>query len=85
MPVLYRFSVILNAADITDDDADRLYEAGCDDASILVRNSVASLQFDREAPSLEEAIRAAVKDAESAGFAVVRIEIERHEVSARAS
>ena len=37
----YEFSLILSVPDLTDEDADKLYEAGCDDASILTRDGVA--------------------------------------------
>ncbi|MGH9334471.1 MAG: hypothetical protein ACRD21_12055, partial [Vicinamibacteria bacterium] len=43
---------------------DALYEAGCDDAILAFRNGVAYLEFDREAPSLEDAILSAIRDAE---------------------
>jgi hypothetical protein len=43
----YEFSLILSDAEVTDEDADKLYEAGCDDASILTRDGVTRLQLDR--------------------------------------
>ncbi|MGH9322190.1 MAG: helix-turn-helix transcriptional regulator [Vicinamibacteria bacterium] len=55
---------------------DALYEAGCDDAILAFRNGVAYLEFDREAPSLEDAILSAIRDAERADprLGVVRVE-----------
>ena len=76
----YEFSVILTAADVNDEEADKLYEAGCDDGSILSRGDVTMIQFDREARTLDEALSAAIRDVEGAGFEVARVEIERHEV-----
>jgi hypothetical protein len=76
----YEFSLILSAADVADEDADRLYEAGCDDGSILTRDCVTRIQFDREAANLDEALTSAIENVERAGLAVVRVEIERHEV-----
>lgn len=76
----YEFSLVLADAEFNEEAADKLYEAGCDDASILVRNSIARLQFDREASNLDEALASAIQSVEQAGFAVARVEIERHEV-----
>jgi hypothetical protein len=76
----YEFSLVLSATEVTDDDADKLYEAGCDDGSILTREGVTRVQFDREAASLDEALASAIQNVESAGLAVARVEIERHEV-----
>ena len=80
----YEFSLVLATGEVTDQDADRLYEAGCDDGSILTRNGITSIQFDRRAASLEEAIQSAVANVESTGFAVARVEIERSDIAARA-
>jgi hypothetical protein len=76
----YEFSLILTQPEITDDDTDKLYEAGCDDASILTRDRVTRIQFDRHAANLDEALASAIENVERAGFAVARVEIERHEV-----
>ncbi len=76
----YEFSLILSVPDLTDEDADKLYEAGCDDASILTRNGVTRLQFDRQASNLDEALTSAIHSVEQSGLAVARVEIERHEI-----
>jgi hypothetical protein len=76
----YEFSLILSATEVTDEDADKLYEAGCDDGSILTRDGVMRVQFDREASNLDEALASAIQNVERAGLAVARVEIERHEV-----
>ena len=76
----YEFSLILAAADVSDEEADELYEAGCDDGSILSRGDVTMIQFDRDAQTLDAALDAAIRDVESAGFRVARVEIERHEI-----
>jgi hypothetical protein len=76
----YEFSLILSDAEVTDEYADKLYEAGCDDASILTRDGVTHLQFDREAANLDEALASAIQSVERAGFMVSRVEIERDEV-----
>ena len=76
----YEFSLILTAADVSDEEADKLYEAGCADGSILSRGDITMVQFDRDAQTLDAALDAAIRDVEGAGFQVARVEIERHEV-----
>jgi hypothetical protein len=76
----YEFSLILSATEVTDEDADKLYGAGCDDGSILTCGGVTKVQFGREAPNLDEALASAIQNVERAGLAVARVEIERHEV-----
>ena len=76
----YEFSLIVLEAEVTDEDADKLHEAGCDDASILTRDGVTTLQFDRHAANLDEALASAIQSVERAGLAVARVEIERDEV-----
>jgi len=76
----YEFSLVLTGRDVTDEDADKLYAAGCDDASILTRDGVTKLQFDRQAAHLDEALASAIQSVERAGLAVARVEIERDEV-----
>ena len=76
----YEFSLIVLEAEVTDEDADKLYEAGCDDASILSRDGVTRLLFDRHAANLDEALASAIQSVERAGLAVARVEIERDEV-----
>lgn len=73
----YEFDVILRqVSKITDDQADRLFAAGCDDATPASADGIAWLHFDREAQSLEEAIRSAVGNVQSAGFLVGKIELD---------
>jgi hypothetical protein len=76
----YEFSLILTELEVTDEDADKLFEAGCDDASILTRDGVTRLQFDRHATNLDEALSSAIHNVERAGLNVARVEIERHEI-----
>ena len=76
----YEFSIVLSPHEVTDKDADKLYEAGCDDASILTRDGVTRVQFDRHAASLDEALASAIQDVERSGLGVARVEIERHEL-----
>jgi hypothetical protein len=53
---------------------DALFEAGCDDALVGVLGGEIFLDFDREAPSFDEAVNSAVKNVERAGGKVVKIE-----------
>lgn len=57
----YEFALKLNR-EVTDDEIDALYEAGCDDAGIETGTLGAVAYFSREAPSLAEAIASAVRD-----------------------
>jgi hypothetical protein len=56
--------------------ADALYEAGCDDGTPGTCNGVFSIDFHREADSLESALRLAIANVKSAGYDVARVEIE---------
>jgi hypothetical protein len=72
----YTFSLVLSGpSELTEDIANALFEAGCDDAGVGSCEGVLSVDFDREAESLGDAIGSAVKDVERAGFAVARIEV----------
>ena len=77
----YEFTLILEGAlDLTEDIADELFEAGCDDGTPGICNGVFSIDFHREANSLEEAIRSAITNVKSAGYEVGRVEIEAETV-----
>jgi hypothetical protein len=72
----HEFTVILaGISEITDDAANALYEAGCDDGSPGSCDGVVSVDFHRDAPTLESAIQSAVADIRKAGFQVERVEI----------
>ena len=73
----YDFTLILaTSLELTEDLADALFAAGCDDGTPGTCNEVLSIDFHREAPSLEEAIRSAIEDVRTAGYAVARVEME---------
>jgi hypothetical protein len=59
----YEFTLKLNR-DVTDDEIDALYEAGCDDAGIESGPLGSLADFIREASSLAEAIASAARDIE---------------------
>lgn len=71
----YTFSVVLTARTLRVEECDALYEAGCDDGTIVTRNGVTLIAFDRKADSLEQAIRSATADVRAAGFGVKRVEM----------
>src|SRR3990167_3898504 len=67
LPKTYQFTLVLKHVDEnTLGLEDGLYEVGCDDALINFRNGAVYLDFDRAAPSLEQAVISAIKDVESA-------------------
>ncbi|MGH7200329.1 MAG: hypothetical protein ACREJB_06965 [Planctomycetaceae bacterium] len=78
---VYRFRVILaDLEEVSEDAAEALYEAGCDDGLCGSSEGIADVMFDREAKSLDEAVRTAVRDVRKAGFQVARIEIDRDDL-----
>ena len=84
----YRFTVILAGLDeISDDLAEALFEAGCDDGSPWSSQGVAAVGFDRQAESFEQAVRSAIADVQKAGCRVawVRIDLEDLATSAPAA
>jgi hypothetical protein len=73
----YEFDVVLKGvSDVTDEQADGLFAAGCDDGTPASRNGVAWVHFDRQAASLEEAIRSAVSQVQTAGLVVSKVELD---------
>ena len=71
----------VGSVELTDELCDRLFEAGCDDASPGVTAGVMDIPFDREAASLEDAVRTAVQQVRSIGLEVDRIEIDRDDLA----
>ncbi len=75
----YEFRLILKGGlTLTEEIADALFAAGCDDGTPGTSEGVFSIDFHREANSLEEAIRSAIGNVQSAGH-----EVERAEIAAR--
>lgn len=78
---MHHFSLVLSGLrEMTDEAANALYEAGCDDCLPGSCDGVSMCHFHREAASLDEAIRSAVTDVRKAGFAPERVEIEREDL-----
>lgn len=73
----YEFSLILKGSlELTEEIADALFEAGCDDGTPGTCEGVFSIDFHRQADSLETAINSAIQNVKSAGYEVERVEIE---------
>jgi hypothetical protein len=73
----YEFDVILNGVrEVSDEQADALFAAGCDDGTPACSNGLAWIHFDRESASLEDAIRSAIGQIQSAGFSVLKVELD---------
>lgn len=68
------FTLVLTT-DPTEDEADAMYGT-FQDGTISTVGGVPQVHFHREAGSLEEAIRSAIRDVRSAGIGVVRVEIQ---------
>lgn len=78
----YNFTLILaESLELTDGLADALFEAGCDDGTPGTCNGVFSIDFHRQAASLEEAIRSAIENVRTAGYEVTRVEIAAEAVT----
>jgi hypothetical protein len=73
----YEFDVLLkDTKEVTDDQADALFAAGCEDGTPASCDGSAWVHFDREAPSLEDAIRSAVAQVQAAGLRPSRVELD---------
>lgn len=61
---------------LTDEVENRLFEAGCDDATLAFRRGLLCLDFSRTAPSLQDAVLSAVRAVRSAdiGGEIFRID-----------
>ena len=74
----HSFTIIASTAGSAADDeiADRLFEVGCDDATLSLQKAVLVLEFERAARTFTTALLSAVCDVERAGLQVERIEPE---------
>jgi hypothetical protein len=53
--------------------SERLFEAGCDDATVSLQKGVAVIEFDREAKNFYHALSSALRDVRSASAKVLHI------------
>jgi hypothetical protein len=72
----------LTVSGLTYDQADRLYDAGCDDALPSECSGVVTLDFAREASDMLTAIASAIDEVVSAGALVRHLEPIRENESA---
>lgn len=71
----YGFTVRVTGIDIGREDfPDTLYEAGCDDALVLVQDEQLFLDFHRDGRTFDEAVRSATGSVEQAGGRVIKVE-----------
>ncbi len=73
----YEFTTILSdQSEMTEDLAESLFSAGCDDGTPGSSGGFAYICFSREGESLESAIRSAIADAQKAGCVVAEVKID---------
>jgi hypothetical protein len=72
----YDFTLILNGPkELTEDLAEKLFSAGCEDGTPSSCDGMLSIDFSRKASDLESAIRSSIADVTSAGCVVDRVQI----------
>ena len=71
----FDFKLVLDQVEIDEAEADALY-GHCKDGTLITAAGATYMDFDRQANSLDEAVRSAIADVNAAGFRVARIEIE---------
>lgn len=71
----FNFKIVLDQLEIDEAGADALY-GRCKDGTLITASGVTYMDFEREANTLEHAVRSAIADINAAGFHVTRIEIE---------
>ncbi len=73
----YNFTLVLSGiTEVTDEAANALFEAGCDDGSFASRDGIAFISFHRDAATLRGAIDSAMADVKKTGYGVLRVESE---------
>jgi hypothetical protein len=78
METEHEFTLIIDGIpELNSEVMDALFEAGCDDATVMMHGGQISMGFDRSAPTMKEAMVSAVMDVRRAniGARVVRIEV----------
>lgn len=78
----YEFTLVLKGDhELTEEMAEALYEAGCDDGTPGTCGGVAAIVFHRDAVSLEAAIWSAMTAVRKAGYQVDHVQIEADAVT----
>jgi hypothetical protein len=63
----HEFALIATGVDdLSDELLGRIYESGCDDATVSMRHGLVYMEFSRRAPSIEKAILSAIRQAQQA-------------------
>lgn len=76
MTKTYDFKLVLgDVIDVSDDEGDTLYQASCEDGTIVTRDGTVFVRFSRESSSLEEAINSAAANVRTAGFLAKHVEV----------
>ena len=71
----FSLSIIASGLDLNAAQSfDRLFAAGCDDATISVQKGLFVIDFDRDANSFKEALVSAIRDVRRAGATIERVE-----------
>src|SRR5690625_1521064 len=71
----YCFTLILRGIDeLTEKLENQLYEAGCDDGLLFIKDRIVYVDFERKAKNLEESMLCAINQIESTGLQVARAE-----------
>ena len=71
----FSFNVVLSGPMPDLDVTDRLF-GRCPDAGMFTSQGCSRVEFDREAASLEEAVRSAVADVRAVGLTAERVELD---------
>lgn len=70
----YSFQLTIHG-ELKDEILDRLFEAGCDDATFSAKGDLTFAEFDRDSPTFVEAVTSAIRSVESVdGFEVLHID-----------
>ena len=76
----YEFTLRMDQRLAEEVEMDAIY-ARCADSSLLVDGEVTLLRFQRQAASLQDAIRSAIADVNAAGYRVGQVELEADSVT----
>ena len=78
----HRFTLVLDCDEVSEELADALFAAGCDDGTAGSCDGVASVDFWRDAPSFAEAARDAIGQVQSCGVGVKRLVVTEEQMAA---
>jgi len=70
------FYLILKSKELTDELADKVYEAGFDDSSLTMRGGHAAIWIRHRTGELRQVVHDALEQANHGGLAVAHVEME---------